>query len=81
MQMGKGNITEIRQHLEGHVGNRVQISANKGRKRIVMQEGVLESTYPCVFMVRVREERGSYEHQVTYMYSDVLTKDVVIEFV
>ena len=32
MQMGKGNITEIRQHLEGHVGNRVQISANKGAK-------------------------------------------------
>lgn len=41
----KSDITNIRNQVEGFIGNRVQIRANKGRKRIVVKEGYVENTY------------------------------------
>ncbi len=36
-----------------HVGSRVKIRANKGRKKIVVKEGVIQDTYPSIFVVKV----------------------------
>lgn len=71
------SVTEIRKDLEGCIGKRVILKANKGRKRIVTREGVLESAYPNLFVVKISNEFNS-TRRVSYTYSDVLTSTVEV---
>jgi len=45
------SIQRIRLDLESCVGKRVKLRANRGRKKIVEAEGVIENTYPKIFVV------------------------------
>ncbi|MCT4661083.1 MAG: Veg family protein [Tissierellales bacterium] len=65
----------IRQNVQDHVGSRVKLKADKGRKKIVVNEGIIESAYPSVFTIVVE---GAYEQsrRVSYSYSDILTSTV-----
>ena len=55
----------------------VTLRANTGRKRITVNNGVIEQTYPSIFIVRLDDDT---QRKVTYSYSDVLTKTVQILF-
>ena len=67
-------ISEIKKDLEFFVGSKVRLKANRGRNRIVEREGVLESIYPNIFVVRLNERK--IERKVSYTYADVLTETV-----
>lgn len=67
-------LADIRKDLESFVGSRVKLKANKGRNRIVEREGVLESIYPNIFVVKISERK--VERRVSYSYADVLTSTV-----
>lgn len=71
------SVTEIRKDLEGCIGKTVILRANKGRKRIVVREGILESAYPNLFVVKIENEYES-TRRVSYTYSDVLTSTVEV---
>ena len=71
------NVTEIRKNLEGCIGKNVILKANKGRKKTIVREGILESAYPSLFVVKVSNEFDS-TRRVSYTYSDVLTSTVEI---
>ena len=71
------SVTRIRKDLEGSIGKEVILRANKGRKRIVVREGVLESVYPNLFVVKIANEYDSIR-RVSYTYSDVLTSTVEV---
>ena len=71
------SVTRIRKDLEGCIGKTVILRANKGRKRIVVREGVLESVYPNLFVVKIANEYDSIR-RVSYTYSDVLTSTVEV---
>ncbi|MGO1470218.1 MAG: Veg family protein [Tissierella sp.] len=71
------SVTQIRKDLEGCIGKTVILRANKGRKRIVVREGVLESAYPNLFVVKIENEYDSVR-RVSYTYSDVLTSTVEV---
>lgn len=71
------SLTRIRKDLEGCIGRNVILRANKGRKRIVVREGVLESVYPNLFVVKISNEYDSIR-RVSYTYSDVLTSTVEV---
>lgn len=71
------SVTRIRKDLEGCIGKTVILRANKGRKRIVVREGVLESAYPNLFVVKIANEYDSIR-RVSYTYSDVLTSTVEV---
>ncbi|GAB6085631.1 Veg family protein [Alkaliphilus crotonatoxidans] len=70
-------LNEIRQNIEVFVGQKVTLKANKGRKKTLVREGVLENTYPNIFVVRID---GGYDsvRRVSYSYSDILTETVEI---
>jgi uncharacterized protein Veg len=57
------------------VGQKIRVRANKGRRKIVEKEGILEKTYPSIFIVRLDEDRAG-ERRVSYSYTDVLTETV-----
>ncbi|SFB24334.1 Veg family protein [Clostridium frigidicarnis] len=70
-------LSSIKQDIESHVGERVTLKANGGRRKILVNSGVLEKTYPAIFMIRLDNDT---QRTVTYSYSDVLTKTVQIVF-
>lgn len=68
----------IKKELSHHIGKRVILKADKGRKRIVTKKGILESVYPSLFVVNISNEEASGRRTVSYTYSDVLTSTVQI---
>ncbi|TJX12969.1 Veg protein [Tissierella creatinini] len=70
-------VAKIRKDLEGCIGQKVILKANKGRKKTTVKEGILESAYPSLFVVRVANEYDSIR-RVSYTYSDVLTSAVEV---
>ncbi len=70
-------VAKIRKDLEGSIGKKVILKANKGRKKTSVKEGILESAYPSLFVVRVANEYDSVR-RVSYTYSDVLTSAVEV---
>ncbi len=72
----KGVLGDIRHGLEGFVGRRITLKTMKSRRRVQTDEGILESTYPNIFVVRV--DASPAPRRVSYTYSDVLTGTVRI---
>lgn len=67
----------IKRDLDACVGKRVKLRANRGRRRIMEAEGVLEQTYPKVFVVKLGKD--SAVRRLSYSYADVLTSTVELE--
>lgn len=69
------SLIEIKSKIEDHIGSRVRLKANKGRKRTTVREGIIEEVYPSIFIVKVE---GGYNssRKVSYCYSDILTSTV-----
>ncbi|MGL5633701.1 MAG: Veg family protein [Sarcina sp.] len=70
-------VSSIKKALEAHIGDRVMLKANGGRKRVLVNEGILESVYSSIFVVRLQKDT---QRTVTYSYSDVLTNTVQLDF-
>nr|MBP8865207.1 Veg family protein [Acetobacterium sp.] len=51
--MPKATIMDIRREVENCLGKRVKLEAHKSKKKLYQKEGVIESTYPSIFTVRV----------------------------
>lgn len=74
-----GNVNSIqwiKLDLEACIGKRVKVRANRGRKRVVEAEGILENTYPKLFVVRLDDTHSL--DRLSYTYADVLTKVVEV---
>ncbi|MGB9808446.1 MAG: Veg family protein [Caldanaerobacter sp.] len=70
----RSTLDEIKKQLEQHVGSRVRLKTNGGRKKTIIKEGLLEKTYPSIFIV-VLDGQGA-TRRVSYSYSDILTETV-----
>ena len=76
-----------RQWLKRAVGNQTQsrcpfrakitLRANGGRRKTVERTGVLEETYPSVFIVKLDQDQQTFK-RVSYSYADILTETVEI---
>lgn len=74
----KSELHLIRANIESMVGKRVRVTANKGRKRTTVREGLLEKAYPNVFVVRLNNEFNN-TRKISFNYIDVLTKTVELQ--
>ncbi len=68
-------INQIKSEVEENIGRRVVLRADKGRKRIITKEGVIENAFDDVFTVRINNE-FDVERIASYTYIDVLTSTV-----
>jgi len=75
--MARNALLEIRRSLEPHVGSRVMLRANGGRRKTIERTGVLEEIYPSVFIVKLDEEQHTFK-RVSYSYADILTESVEV---
>jgi uncharacterized protein Veg len=72
--LAKKVFADIKRDLEPFVGNKIKLKANRGRKKIIEKVGVLESTYPNIFVIRLDEKQ--IERRVSFTYADILTDTV-----
>ena len=70
-------LATIKKDIENHVGERVTLKANGGRRKVLVNNGVIEKAYPSIFVIRLESDA---QRTVTYSYSDILTKTVQIDF-
>ena len=54
--MENSSLFQIKRDIETCVGQKVQLKANKGRKKAFIKEGILENTYPSIFVVRFEND-------------------------
>ncbi|WP_044641808.1 biofilm formation stimulator Veg [Risungbinella massiliensis] len=73
--MGKNALSEIKLTLDGYIGQKIRLKANSGRRKTIERTGVLEETYPSVFIVKLDEEQHAFK-RVSYSYADILTESV-----
>lgn len=75
--MTRNALTEIKRSLEVHVGRKIMLKANGGRRKTIERTGVLEETYPSVFIVKLDQEQHAFK-RVSYSYADILTETVEV---
>jgi uncharacterized protein Veg len=71
------DLFKIKKNLEDNVGQKVKLTAKKGRKKSVIRQGVIENTYPSIFVIKIDNEEA-IDRRVSYSYIDVLTKSVEV---
>ena len=76
---GKEVLNAIKKDIDEHIGEKVLLRANSGRRKVVIREGVLEKTCPNIFIVRV-DGSDSTSRTISYSYSDILTQTVQLVF-
>ena len=76
----KNDVTRVKDDIKSNVGHKVTLTAKKGRKKFIVRQGVIESTYSSVFVVKldVDDDQIPSNRRVSYNYVDILTKTVEI---
>ena len=75
--MDKNSLSQIRKELESCVGKRIQLKANKDRKKTYVKEGIVEKAYPSILQFLSRTNIIRHEH--SYSYTDVLTRTIEVK--
>ncbi len=80
MLIEKNDLNKVKESLNGHIGQKIKLTAKKGRKRVVVRHGILESTYPSIFTVKLDNvsEYADTTRTVCFSYADVLTNTIEI---
>lgn len=73
--MARNTLQDIKRSLDTYIGEKIVLKANGGRRKTIERTGILEETYPSVFIVRLDETKHSFE-RVSYSYADILTETV-----
>ena len=72
MEKGKIGITGIKRKVADIKGVDVTLRVNRGRNKIELLAGAVESVYPAVFTVRT-----AAGELATFSYSDVIAKNII----
>jgi len=75
--MEENVLDKIKEKVKSFVGQRVSVKANRGRRKAIEKEGVLEKTHENVFIVRIKDHNQI--RRLSYTYSDLLTDNVIIK--
>ena len=74
--LAKKVFADIKRDLEPFIGNKIKLKANRGRKKIIEKIGVLESTHPNIFVIRLDEKQ--IKRRISFSYADILTDTVQV---
>lgn len=74
MRANANALNEIKDRINNLKGNEINLSVNRGRKKIDKLQGFIENTYPSVFTFMTDEKARE-----TFSYFDVLCGIVTFE--
>lgn len=75
--MPKNVLDEIKKEVHSFVGQEVLVKANRGRRKDMKKEGVLEKTHSNVFVVKIDDHDQT--RRLSYSYADLLTDNVELK--
>lgn len=75
--MSSNVLEEIRDNVNSYVGQKVKVKANRGRRKAIEKEGILEKTHPNVFVVKIEDNEQT--RRLSYSYADLLTDNVELK--
>lgn len=73
------SINTIKHKLDAHLGDKLTVVAQAGRKKVTRRRGVLKETFRAVFVVDLDQDQNNFKH-VSYSYTDLLTKNIALKF-
>lgn len=74
----KADLFALKRSIDANVGKKVRLTSNKGRKKTEVKEGIIESSYPNIFIIKY--ENGQLPSNfVSYSYTDVLTDSIELQ--
>ena len=71
----RSDIANLKTDIGDIIGQKVIVKGSLGRSKTFEKEATIEKTYPNIFVVKYEEN----ERNVTYSYTDVLTRTVEVE--
>lgn len=71
----KSDIMNLKVDIGDIIGQKVIVKGSLGRSKSFEKEATIEKTYPNIFVVKYEEN----ERNVTYSYTDILTRTVEVE--
>lgn len=66
------DIINLKTDIQGKIGQKIKIKGTLGRSKFFEKEATIEKIYQNIFVVKYEEN----DRNVTYTYTDVLTKNV-----
>lgn len=74
----KKELDKIKSDLKDNIGSKIKFASKRGRKKRTVRNGVIESTYANVFVIKVDSvnEEETAERRISYTYADILTRNV-----
>jgi uncharacterized protein Veg len=76
----KEELIRIKKALQNNIGKKVRLTARKGRKKSIVRQGIIEETFPSIFIVKLEGTLGQsgVSRRVSYSYTDILTKAIEV---
>ena len=71
----KSDIANLKTDIGDMVGQKIIVKGSLGRSKSFEKEATIQKAYPNIFVVKYEEN----ERNVTYSYTDVLTRTVEVE--
>lgn len=68
-------IIKVKENIKKIVGKKVEAKVNLGRNKYEILEGIIDSAYPFLFIIKLKNEIKSFS------YADILTKDIIIKLI
>lgn len=72
MRQRARSVEEVKRNIAALKGRALSVSVNKGRKKTVRLDGVIEDMFPSVFTFR-----AAAGDIVSFSYSDVICGDII----
>lgn len=72
------SIPIIKKQIEANIGRHVIISSPIGRNKVLREEGIIENAHHNVFVISVNDEKRFENKKSSYMYTDILIKDIEV---
>lgn len=69
------DIANLKTDILDKVGQKIIVKGSLGRSKVFEKEATIEKAYPNIFVVKYEEN----DRNVTYSYTDVLTRTVEVE--
>lgn len=69
------DIANLKTDILEKVGQKIIVKGSLGRSRAFEKEATIEKAYPNIFVIKYEEDEGN----VTYSYTDVLTRTVEVD--
>ncbi len=74
------DLLRAKSNVEEHLGSKVRVRSNSGKKREKTKDGILLGAYKSVFLVDIKMDEDTYT-STAYTYTDLLTENVTITII